>query len=105
MRRILGNEICWEGLLLAKFGGRGYGMCILFVVVGAIIGGILGQLLSGVEALAGLMPYLVTTYPVFDTSPITVNLYVIRLTIGLAFAPNLMSILGIVAALLLFRRY
>ena len=78
---------------------------MLFVVIGAILGGILGQLLANVEALSGLMPYLVTTYPVFDTTPVTINLYVIRLTLGLAFAPNIMSILGIVLALVLFRRY
>ena len=51
------------------------------------------------------MPYLVATYPVFDISPFTVNLYVIRLTLGLAFAPNLMSIIGVVLALFLFRKY
>ena len=90
---------------MAKFGGRGHGMCILFVVVGAILGGILGQLLVNVDALSGVMPYLVTTYPVFDITPVTINLYVIQLTLGLAFAPNLMSILGIVLALVLFRRY
>lgn len=90
---------------MAKFGGHGYGMCILFVVIGAILGGILGELLSTVDALASMMPYLVTTYPVFDTSAITINLYVIQLTLGLAFAPNLMSIIGIVVALVLFRRY
>ncbi|MBQ1867364.1 DUF4321 domain-containing protein [Selenomonas ruminis] len=58
-----------------------------------------------VDALAGLMPYLVATYPVFDVQPFTINLYVIQLTLGLAFAPNLMSILGIVLAIVLFRRY
>jgi hypothetical protein len=93
------------GILLAKFSGRGYGMCVLFVVVGAILGGILGQLLMNVDALAGIMPYLVTTYPVFDIAPVTFNLYVIQLTLGLAFAPNLMSILGIVLAIVLFRKY
>ena len=94
-----------EEFLVAKFGGHGYGMAILFVVIGAILGGILGQLLTGVEALSGVMPYLVNTFPVFDTSAFTINLYVIQLTLGLAFAPNLMSILGIVIALILFRRY
>ena len=39
--------------MVAKFGGHGYGMAILFVVIGAILGGILGQLLTGVEALSG----------------------------------------------------
>ena len=41
---------------MAKFGGRSAGMCTLFVVVGAIIGGILGQLLANVDALSGIMP-------------------------------------------------
>ena len=90
---------------MAKFGGHGYGMAILFVVIGAILGGILGQLLTSVEALSGVMPYLVNTFPVFDTQAFTINLYVIQLTLGIAFAPNLMSILGIVIALILFRRY
>ncbi len=90
---------------MAKFGGHGYGMAVLFVVIGAILGGILGQLLLGVDALQGVMPYLVNTFPVFDTSAFTINLYVIQLTLGLSFAPNLMSILGIVIALILFRRY
>ena len=90
--------------MLSKF-GRSYGTCILFVVIGAILGGILGELLRNVAALQGVIPYLVQTYPVFDMQPVTVNLYVLRLTVSLAFAPNLMSILGIVLAIILFRRY
>ncbi|MCI6159105.1 MAG: DUF4321 domain-containing protein [Selenomonadaceae bacterium] len=90
---------------MAKFSGRNYGMAVLFVVVGAILGGLLGELMRQVDALSGLIPYLVTTYPVFDIQPFTINLYVIQLTIGLSFAPNLMSILGIVLALFLFRKY
>ena len=90
---------------MARVSGRGYGFCILFIVIGAILGGILGELLKGVHALSGVMPYLVTTYPVFDIAPFTVNLYVLRFTMGLAFAPNLMSILGVVLAVFLFRKY
>lgn len=90
---------------MAKFSGRNYGMAVLFVVVGAILGGLLGELMRQVDALSGLIPYLVTTYPVLDIQPFTINLYVIQLTIGLSFAPNLMSILGIVLALFLFRKY
>ena len=64
-----------------------------------------GKSLSNVDALSGFMPYLTESYPVFDMAPVTVNLYVIKLTVGLAFMPNFMSILGIVLALFLFRRY
>ena len=80
-------------------------MCILFVIIGAILGGILGELLKNVPSLEGVMPYLVTTFPVFDMAPVTIDLYVIRLTVGLAFMPNLMSMLGIVVAIALNRRY
>lgn len=90
---------------MVKLGGHDYGMAILFVGIGAISGGVFGQLLTGVEALSSIMPYLVNTFPVFETQAFTINLYVIQLTLGLAFAPNLMSILGIVIALILFRRY
>ena len=80
-------------------------MCILFVIIGAILGGILGEVLKNVPSLEGVMPYLVTTFPVFDMAPVTIDLYVIRLTVGLAFMPNLMSMLGIVVAIALYRRY
>lgn len=80
-------------------------MCILFVIIGAILGGILGELLKNVSSLEGVMPYLVTTFPVFDMAPVTIDLYVIRLTVGLAFMPNLMSMLGIIVAIALYRRY
>ena len=80
-------------------------MCILFVIIGAILGGILGELLKNVPSLEGVMPYLVTTFPVFDMAPVTIDLYVLRLTVGLASMPNLMSMLGIVVAIALYRRY
>ena len=80
-------------------------MCALFVVVGAILGGILGELMKGVDALQGVIPYLVQTYPVFNMQPATMNLYVLQVTAGFSFAPNLMSMLGIVLAVWLFRRY
>lgn len=90
---------------MAGFGKRGTGMCVLYVVIGAILGGLLGQLLSMVDALSGITPYLVTTFPVFDMAPAALNLYVIQLTVGLTFAPNLISILGVVLAVYLFRKY
>ena len=85
--------------------GRRYGLCTVFIILGAILGGILGELLTGVSALAGVMPYLVHTYPVFVMQPATIDLYVIQLTISFSFTPNLMSILGIILALILFRHY
>lgn len=81
------------------------GMFILFLVTGAIIGGILGELIGSSTLLVGIAPYLVKTYPILDVPPMTLNLYVIRFVVGFAFYPNLVSILGIVIAALLYRRF
>lgn len=84
---------------------KNIGMFILFLVTGAIIGGILGELINGSTVFVGMAPYLVKSYPIVDVPPMTLNLYVIRLVIGFGFYPNLVSILGIVIAGFLYRRF
>lgn len=84
---------------------KGFGMLALFLVTGAVLGGIIGEVIAGSTALAGIAPYLVKQFPVFDLPPVTVNLYVIKFIIGFALYPNLISIFGMVAAILLFRRF
>jgi hypothetical protein len=83
---------------------KSFGLTVLFLVLGAIIGGILGELIADVP-LGGATPYLVKTYPVFDLPPVTINLYVIKFIVGLSFHPNLISILGVVVAYVLVRHF
>lgn len=83
--------------------GKSYGTLVLYVIIGAILGGLLGELLSGVDALSSLMPYLKNPYPVLDVAPSVIDIYVIKLTIGFAFSPNLMSIIGVVIAVWIFK--
>lgn len=83
---------------------KGYGMLLLFLITGAVFGGILGELISRADALASIAPYLVKTFLVLDVPPVSINLYVVRLMIGFALQPNLISIFGMIAAILLFRR-
>ena len=80
-------------------------MLFLFLVTGAVFGGILGELIARSELLAGFTPYLVKTFLIFDIPPVTINLYVVRLVVGFALQPNLISILGMIIALILFRRF
>ncbi|MPL63410.1 hypothetical protein SDC9_09037 [bioreactor metagenome] len=82
-----------------------YGMLALFMIIGAILGGILGELVSTSSLLSEMAPYLVRTFPIFDVPPITINLYVVKLTLGFAIYPNLISILGMIIAILLYRRF
>ncbi len=83
---------------------RGIGVLVILLVTGAILGGILGELIATTPALGGIAPYLVKTYPVLDIPPMTINLYVIRLTVGFALFPNLVSVIGMIAAIILFQR-
>lgn len=85
--------------------GSGYGLLAIFIVTGAILGGILGELVTSSSILSGLAPYLVRTFPIFDLPPIMINLYIIKFSIGLAVYPNLISILGMIIAIVLYRRF
>ncbi len=84
---------------------KGYGVLLLFLITGAVFGGILGELISRSDALIDVAPYLVKTFLILDVPPVSINLYVVRLMLGFALQPNLISILGMVAAIMLFRRF
>ncbi len=84
--------------------GKSLGLIALFLVLGAIIGGIIGELIAGFP-LGGVTPFLVKTYPIFDLAPVTVNLYVAKFVVELSFHPNLVSLLGMIGAYFLVRRF
>ncbi len=85
-------------------GARGIFMLILFLFVGAILGGVLGEVLSSVS-LAGIMPFLVRQYVLLDIANVHLNLFILEIDFGIRFAPNLLSVLGIILAAWLFRRW
>ena len=85
--------------------GRGYGILALFVITGAILGGILGEIISSTAAFSGIAHYLVQTYPIIDLAPVSINLYVIKIALGFTLQPNLISIFGIILAIFLFKRF
>lgn len=77
---------------------------LLFLAAGALIGAIIGHLLGSVS-LAGIMPYLTQTYEIFNFEDIYLNLAIIEIHFGIRFAPNLISILGILVAAWLYNRF
>lgn len=77
---------------------------ILFLAVGALIGGILGQLL-GQASLAGIMPYITKPFEIFNFQDIYLNLAIMEIHFGIRFAPNLISILGILIAAWIYSRF
>lgn len=80
-------------------------MCSVFVLTGAVLGGLLGEALRGVEALSSIAPLLADTHPAFVLSPVALDLFVISASFGFSFTPNIMSLVGVIVALILYRRY
>ena len=85
--------------------GRGFGMCAVFVFTGAVLGGLLGEALRTVEALSSIAPLLFETHPAFVLAPVAIDLFVVSVNVGFSFTPNIMSLIGVIVALVLFRRY
>ena len=79
------------------------GWLLIFLAVGGILGGILGDFLSH-AGMTGIMPILSQHYEIFDIQNFRVNLYIMELQFGLRCAPNLLSLIGILIAIFIFRR-
>ena len=74
---------------------------IIFILCGLVIGGLIGELASNVSWLN----WLSYGQQFGLSTPITLNLGVVELTIGILFKINISSIVGIVIAIFIYRRF
>lgn len=84
---------------------KGVLVLLLFLLTGALLGGLLGELIASSTTLADISPYLVKKYTIFDMAPASINLFVMQVKLGFVLQPNLISVVGIALALFLFRRF
>ena len=75
----------------------------IFLIVGVILGGIVGESLYAVPALKGILPALTQHYEILNIQNIHLNLYLMELQFGIHLAPNMLSIIGVILAAILFR--
>ena len=74
---------------------------IIFLLCGIVIGGLLGKLTAGVSWLS----WLSYGQSFGLANPVTLDLGVVSLTLGLMFDINVASIIGIVIAIFLYRKF
>jgi hypothetical protein len=75
---------------------------IFFILIGAISGSLIGELLGdNINALK----FLKNTYTIGMSSPMLIDFKVLAVTFGINFNINIMSIIGIVLAIILYRKY
>lgn len=73
---------------------------IVFILSGLVIGGLLGQLASGVEFLW----WLAYGQEFGLTSPLVLDLSIIKITFGLQLKINIASIIGVAVAIFIYRK-
>ncbi len=73
---------------------------ILFLLSGIVVGGLLGELASHVDFLS----WLAYGQDFGLSTPIELNLNVIKLTFGLVFKINIASIIGVVLAIFIYKK-
>jgi len=84
--------------------GSGYVVLLLFLATGAVIGAMLTEALQG--PLTGLgWQGLLKPFTILDVPAINLNLGMIKLTFGLSFLPNFISLLSMILAAFLFYRF
>jgi hypothetical protein len=85
--------------------GKGWLLLALFLIIGAVLGGALGELLAKQAIFADLAPYLSKHYVLLNIPPLTVDIYIAQIVGGLVFQPSLMSILGMLLGIFFYRRF
>ncbi len=78
--------------------GRSISLLLLLLIVGIVLGGIIGYLLSD------KIPFLSYSYAIGLKNPIHLDLNVIDLTFGLMIDVNVASVIGLLLALLIYKR-
>ncbi len=73
---------------------------ILFILSGLVIGGLLGELAGRVDFLW----WLSYGQSFGLTSPVELNLSIVQITFGLMFKINIASIIGLIIAIIIYRK-
>lgn len=79
--------------------GKGW-ICVLFILVGLVIGGLIGNLTSGIDFLW----WLSYGQEFGLSSPLILDLGVIKLTFAIMFKINIASIVGVIISMFIYRK-
>lgn len=78
---------------------------ILFIIIGAIVGTGIGEFLTTIPSISDIASFLVKKYMILSVPPVTVNLIVATFVIGFSLQPSIMTMLGVVFGIFLYKRF
>lgn len=73
-------------------------LILLGAVAGSLIGDAIGSRIS-------ILQFLKDSYEIGARTPLVLNLKILTLTVGINFNINIMTIIGVIVAIILYRRY
>lgn len=78
---------------------------VLFIIIGAIVGTGIGEFLMTIPSIADIAAFVVKKYLILSVPPVTVNLIVATFVIGFSLQPSIMTMLGVVLGIFLYKRF
>jgi len=87
---------------IVKVSSNGKGFMWFIVILGAVSGSIIGDIIGSNIAWLSLLK---DSYSIGTQTPFVLDLKVLVLTLGLNFKINIMSIIGTIMAIILYKRY
>lgn len=83
---------------------RGLGLILITIVAGLVIGSLLGELIGYLLPPGRVQNFLLRGPTIGLTPPVTFDLRLMSLTLGVAFKVNVVGLFGILIAILALRR-
>lgn len=80
------------------------GVLFLFVLGGGLFGGLLSEVLIFLSPSAFIRDAFLKSYPIGIPTPITLDLFLITITMGFAIRINLMILLGILLGIYTYKQ-
>ncbi|MBP1744299.1 MAG: hypothetical protein H6Q58_1277 [Firmicutes bacterium] len=85
-----------------KVSSNGKGFMWFIIILGAVSGSIIGDIVGN---NVSWLSFLKASYSIGTQAPLVLDLKVLVLTLGLNFKINIMSIIGTIMAIILYKRY
>jgi hypothetical protein len=82
---------------------KSYGVLIIFVLIGGLLGGVLGEILRIMAPHGTIQSIFATNFTLGITEPLTIDLVLVKLTLGFALKINLLSLLGMFLGIYLYK--
>lgn len=76
---------------------------LIFVLIGGLLGGVLGEILRVMAPHGTIQTVFATNYILGITEPLTIDLVLLKFTIGFVLKINLLSLLGMFLGIYLYK--